>query len=191
MLIESFLTDGVGISTHFLSNQLSGHLKDQLLSLYRLKLLVPAGTGNNHKLSHDQRTRGDVIYWLDKQHNDQYENQFLDLMDRFVQYLNMSCYAGITSYEFHYTLYETGSFYSKHVDQFKDNSSRKYSIISYLNADWKEMDGGELKINLLGKDKVISPMQGKTVFFRSNELIHEVLVTHKPRLSVTGWLKIG
>jgi SM-20-related protein len=103
----------------------------------------------------------------------------------------MSCYAGITSYEFHYTLYETGSFYSKHVDQFKDNSSRKYSIISYLNADWKEMDGGELKINLLGKDKVISPMQGKTVFFRSNELIHEVLVTHKPRLSVTGWLKIG
>ena len=170
---------------------MSGHLKDQLLSLYRLKLLVPAGTGNNHKLSHDQRTRGDVIYWLDKQHNDQYENQFLDLMDRFVQYLNMSCYAGITNYEFHYTLYDTGSFYSKHVDQFKDNSSRKYSIISYLNADWKEMDGGELKINLLGKDKFISPMQGKTVFFRSNELIHEVLVTHKPRLSVTGWLKIG
>uniref|UniRef100_UPI004047D529 2OG-Fe(II) oxygenase family protein n=1 Tax=Flavobacterium sp. TaxID=239 RepID=UPI004047D529 len=35
----------------------------------------------------------------------------------------------------------------------------------------------------------IAPTNRKTVFFKSNELVHEVLETHKPRLSVTGWLR--
>jgi len=35
----------------------------------------------------------------------------------------------------------------------------------------------------------ISPTQGKTVFFKSNELVHEVLVTQNTRMSITGWLK--
>ena len=32
---------------------------------------------------------------------------------------------------------------------------------------------------------------GKSVFFKSNELEHEVLVTYLPRMSITGWLKTG
>jgi SM-20-related protein len=35
----------------------------------------------------------------------------------------------------------------------------------------------------------ILPHSRTAVFFKSDELEHEVTVTHRPRLSVTGWLK--
>ncbi|HTN18129.1 MAG TPA: 2OG-Fe(II) oxygenase [Chitinophagaceae bacterium] len=136
--------------------------------------------------------RTDVIYWLDRAHNDTVENDFFDLMDAFVLHLNSTCYTGITGYEFHYALYEKGSFYKKHLDQFRNNESRQYSMIMYLNEDWMQGDGGELCIYPAGKQiQNISPENGKSVFFKSSELEHEVLLTNKPRLSITGWLKIN
>ena len=188
-IIESFIKDNVGIDDHFISNDLSQHLKQNLLNLYEKKQLVAAGTGNNNKLSHNLDVRSDLIYWLDRKHENQHENDFFDQIDDFIKYLNRSCFAGITSYEFHYSLYEIGSFYQKHLDQFKNNTNRKYSMISYLNEAWQEKDGGELLIYQNYNDKKINPTQGKTVFFKSNELQHEVLVTQKKRMSVTGWLK--
>jgi SM-20-related protein len=92
-------------------------------------------------------------------------------------------------YEFHYALYEKDSFYKKHLDQFQNNKSRAFTMIMYLNVDWQEKDGGELCIYHDDTVQRISPMNGKCVFFKSSELVHEVLLTHKPRLSITGWLK--
>ncbi len=190
-LIASYISDNVGISDHFISDNLAEHLKTNLMALNKKKLLQPAGTGNAGKLAHNAAVRSDSIYWLDRKHNDKYENEFLDQIDDFIKYLNRSCFAGITDYEFHYSLYETGSFYTKHLDQFSNNPGRKYSMISYLNADWKESDGGQLKIYQSYNDKKITPTQGKTVFFKSNELQHEVLITNEKRMSITGWLKSG
>jgi SM-20-related protein len=62
-------------------------------------------------------------------------------------------------------------------------------MISYLNDDWQESDGGQLMIYQNYNNKKVNPTQGKTVFFKSNELQHEVLVTQKQRMSITGWLK--
>lgn len=189
LLIESFIKDNVGIDNHFISDALSQHLKQNLLELLNQNKLKEAGTGNNLLVSHDKAVRSDLIYWLDRAHNNEYENDFFDQIDDFVKYLNRSCFAGINGYEFHYSLYEVGSFYQKHLDQFNNNPSRKYSMISYLNDDWQENDGGQLMIYQNYNNKKISPTQGKTVFFKSNELQHEVLVTQKQRLSITGWLK--
>lgn len=188
-LIASFIETKVGISNHFLSDDLANHLKQNLLALLDEKLLVVAGTGNAEKLNHNSLVRSDSIYWLDRKHENQYENEFFDQIEDFIKYLNKSCYAGITGYEFHYSLYEKGSFYKKHLDQFQNNTSRQYSLISYLNADWIESDGGQLMIHQPNNDQTISPTQGKTVFFKSNELLHEVLVTQQRRMSITGWLK--
>ncbi|MDP2386661.1 MAG: 2OG-Fe(II) oxygenase [Bacteroidota bacterium] len=188
-LINSFIENKIGISEHFLSKELANHLKENLLSLNGKKLLSVAGTGNAFKLNHDAEVRSDSIYWLDRKHEDQYENEFFDQIDDFVKYLNRTCYAGVTGYEFHYSLYEIGSFYKKHIDQFQNNSGRQYSMISYLNADWKGDDGGQLMIHQENNNQKIPPTQGKTVFFRSNELEHEVLLTTQRRMSVTGWLK--
>ncbi len=138
---------------------------------------------------HNKLVRSDKIYWLDPKHNDPHENSFFELMDQFVRYLNSTCYTGITGYEFHYALYEKGSFYKKHLDQFQNNKSRAYSMIMYLNTDWQEKDGGELCIYHRDHVQTVAPRNGKCVFFKSSELEHEVLLTHQPRLSITGWLK--
>jgi len=190
-LIDSFIDDHVGIAEHFLNTSLAAHLKENLTALYKGKQLRAAGIGNDILVVQEKLTRSDIIYWLDRTHNDPYENDFFDLMDRFVSHLNSTCYTGITGYEFHYTLYEKGSFYKKHLDQFRNNDSRKYSMIMYLNADWKEQDGGELCIHHTDSLQYISPVNGKSVFFKSSELAHEVLITHEPRMSITGWLKIN
>mgnify|MGYP006373434921 FL=1 len=188
-LIDSYIDNKVGLAENFLSKSLSGHLIENLKQLYNSGKLKSAGTGNDTEVVHDKLFRSDVIYWLDRKHNDPYENDFFDLLDSFVNYLNSTCYTGITGYEFHYTLYPEGSFYKKHLDQFRNNNSRKYSMIMYLNADWKISDGGELCITQLDHLQTISPQTGKAVFFKSNEMEHEVLVTNKPRMSITGWLK--
>ena len=148
-----------------------------------------AGTGNAAIIVPDKTFRTDRIYWLDRKHNDAFENAFFDMMDAFVDHLNSSCYTGITGYEFHYTLYEVDSFYKKHIDRFRNNDSRQFSMIFYLNPDWADGDGGELCVYNDDLPQMISPINGRVVFFKSNELPHEVLVTNKPRLSITGWLK--
>ncbi|CAM4341271.1 SM-20-related protein [Pedobacter westerhofensis] len=190
-LIDSFINDKVGIAENFLNESLAAHLKENLISLFREKLMRAAGTGNDALIVHNKLVRSDMIYWLDRKNNNIWENDFFDLMDSFVSYLNSSCYTGITGYEFHYTLYEKGSFYTKHVDQFGNNASRQYSMIMYLNTDWQKEDGGELCIHHRDNLQNISPVNGKSVFFKSSELEHEVLVTNQPRMSITGWLKMN
>jgi SM-20-related protein len=188
-LIDSFIADKVGLADNYLSVSLAADLKENLIALYANNQLLAAGIGNNTLLTHDKLLRSDKIYWLDKAHNNPFENSFFNLMDGFVAYLNSTCFTGITGYEFHYALYEKGSFYKRHFDQFKSNKSRAFSMIMYLNVDWKAADGGELCIHHTDHLQTISPINGTCVFFKSSELEHEVLMTNQPRLSITGWLK--
>jgi SM-20-related protein len=191
VLIESFLANQIGITDDFLSLTLAAHLKDNLLSLYKNKQLHKAGIGKDTHLQQNKLIRTDSIYWLDRSHENVHENSFLDAIDAFVLYLNSTCYTGITGYEFHYTMYADGDFYAKHIDQFKNNDSRKYSMVVYLNTDWKLTDGGELCIHHAHHLQKIAPTNAKAVFFASAELAHEVLVTTTNRMSITGWLKVN
>ena len=190
-LIDGFIDDGVGLTSGFLTPRLAAQLRDNLLRFNAADTLLAAGTGNKSGVTHDQAVRRDKIRWLDLVHGDPHEAAFFAVMDAFVTHLNATCYTGITGYEFHYALYETGSFYKKHLDQFSNDSRRKYSMILYLTPDWHSGDGGELCIHTVAGLRHIAPIDGNGVFFRSNELEHEVLVTHKPRMSITGWLKVN
>ncbi len=189
-LIDSYIKSKVGVGQNFLSEKLALRLKENLLSLYAGNRLLSAGTGNDTHSIQDKSVRGDVIYWIDRAHENPHENEFLDLINQFIAHLNNTCYTGITGYEFHYTMYETGSFYKKHIDQFQNSGSRQYSMVMYLNDGWEHTDGGELCIHHQNHLQYISPVNGKSIFFKSSELEHEVLVTNKPRLSITGWLKV-
>lgn len=189
-LIDSFIESRVGICPQFISDKLAEQLKNNILALANTHKLKDAGTSNN-LIVVDKEVRSDKIFWLDKKHQNVFETQFLELIESFIKELNSTCFTGITDYEFHYALYDTGSFYTKHLDQFKNNDGRKYTIILYLNNDWQKDDGGELCIHHQNKnDQIIAPIGGTCVFFQSNEMLHEVLLTHQPRMSITGWLKI-
>jgi len=62
-------------------------------------------------------------------------------------------------------------------------------MVMYLNIGWITADGGDLCIFPNKIAQLIAPINGKSVFFKSNELEHEVLITNKARMSITGWLK--
>lgn len=188
-IIQSYVDTKLGVDEHFIDKTLAKNLSIRLLSLFETNLMIGAGTGDTANKQVDQLIRNDKIFWLDRSHDDESENAFLDHIDQFVTYLNSSCYTGITGYEFHFVLYEKGSFYKKHFDRFKNNGDRAFSVIIYLNPDWVLNDGGELCIHQNNTQQYISPENCKGVFFKSDELEHEVLVTNVPRLSITGWLK--
>jgi SM-20-related protein len=190
ILIDGYLMDKVGISENFLSFTLADNLKANLVKLFDEKKLIAAKTGNGIETNLNTLIRSDKIFWLDRNHENIHENAFFDMMDAFVVFLNRTCYTGITSYEFHYALYEKGSFYKKHYDQFKSNASRQYTMIFYLNTDWKLADGGELCVYIHGTTLNISPTNGKSVFFKSSELEHEVFMSNAQRMSITGWFRV-
>lgn len=188
-LIDFYIEKNVGVVAHFLTDELAQLLKINLVNHQKLFHLKTGRIGNDEATLKDELIRNDKIHWLDPSSDDPTEMKFFKIIDAFILHLNRTCYAGITGYEFHYTLYEKGSFYKKHVDQFKNNSARAFSMIFYLNQDWKIEDGGELRVHHFDHIENISPTNGKCVFFKSNLLEHEVLISNVPRLSITGWLK--
>ena len=189
LLIDSYLDNKVGIDAAFISERLSNGLQEHIQQLQQDDQMIFAGIGNAKIKDAQQKVRGDKIYWLAKNHHNSYEQEFLQLVEDFIDRLNSTCYTGINAYEFHYAVYEEGSFYKRHKDQFKNNSNRKYSLISYLNNNWQEEDGGELIIYQDNGPQKISPHAQTAVFFKSDEMEHEVTKANKQRMSISGWLK--
>ena len=189
LLIDSYLDNNIGIDSGFLSESLSRGLQENIAQLQSDDLMTAAGIGNDEIKDANQKMRNDKIYWLDKSHDNIFEQEFLQLAEDFIKRLNSTCYTGINGYEFHYAVYEEGSFYKRHKDQFKNNNHRKYSLINYLNNDWKEEDGGQLLVYQEEVAQKILPHSQTAVFFKSDEMEHEVTKAMRPRMSITGWLK--
>ena len=189
LLINSFVENNVGITNNFLSESLSNNLQQNIQQLQQQGQMKYAGIGNDAIADATQQMRGDKIYWMDKKNNNVHEEEFLNRVEDFIDHLNRTCYTGINDYEFHYAVYGQGSAYKKHKDQFKTDNNRKFSLICYLNDDWVAADGGQLVVYQNGESQTISPNAQKAVFFKSDEMEHEVLLANKPRMSITGWLK--
>jgi len=189
LLIDSYLLNKVGIDAGFLNETLANGLQQNILQLQKDELMTNAGIGNEEVMDTNQKMRSDKIYWMDKTHDNIFEQEFLHHVEDFIDHLNSTCYTGINGYEFHYAVYEKGSFYKRHKDQFKNDSNRKYSLINYLNENWLEEDGGQLLVYQNETVQKILPQSQTSVFFKSDEMEHEVAKANRPRMSITGWLK--
>ena len=190
LLIDSYLSDHIGIAPAFLTQNLPAGLQKNIIGLQNDEMMPAAGIGNEAVKDASQKMRSDKIYWLDKSHDNLFENEFLQQAEDFIERLNNTCYAGINAYEFHYAVYEEGSFYKRHKDQFKNNNHRKFSLITYLNEDWQAVDGGQLQVYQNDTMQQIQPCSQTAVLFKSDETEHEVIKTNRSRMSITGWLKI-
>ncbi len=189
LLINTYLDTKIGIAPQFLSKALSQGLQQNIHQLQKNNLMANASIGNEDVKDPNQKMRSDKIYWLDKKHDNIFENEFLQRVEDFIAYLNQTCYAGINAYEFHYAVYEEGSYYKRHKDQFKNNSNRKYSLITYLNDNWEDADGGQLQVYENDVMQQIQPHAQTAVLFKSDEIEHEVMKANQRRMSITGWLK--
>lgn len=142
-------------------------------------------SGNEHIIS---EIRGDYIYWLDADK----DNEMIEVFDTLTlvkRMINRYCFLSLSDYEFHFAYYPSGGFYKKHLDQFSNRNNRMISMIIYLNENWKNGDGGELKIYPNNSDsKTIEPILNRCILFKSDTLLHEVLKSNKPRKSLTGWM---
>lgn len=166
-------------------------LGDNIQALMDLGEMKSSGVGNKLNFQKNQNIRGDKINWIDVKSSNPFELIYLQKVERFVHYLNKTCFTSIRSFESHYASYEKKSFYKRHLDQFKTEKAREFSIVLYLNQDWKADDGGLLCLYpSQGQEKQISPIGGRLVFFKSNDMEHEVLASFtKERRSIAAWLK--
>jgi len=147
-----------------------------------------AGIGKKESAQIQETVRGDYIQWIDKEHAARATQVYLNRLNELVQYLNRTLFLSLKDYEVHMTVYPAGSFYKRHLDQFKQDDHRKISVICYLNLDWKEEHGGQLRMYLPDQSFDVLPAAGRLVCFRSDQIEHEVLSAVRSRMSITGWM---
>lgn len=189
-VIDSIVNENYAVIDGFINDDLISGLRNILTENYENGEFKRAGIGKGEQQRLHSEIRGDNILWIENDSEDDFEKKYLSLVQEFMSYLNRTCFTGLSDYEIHYACYPPGSFYRKHLDCFKNDDSRRYSLIVYLNDDWKEEDGGQLRIYLKNKTVDVLPVAGRAVCFPSQLLVHEVLPAHKYRMSLTGWLKI-
>lgn len=147
-----------------------------------------AGIGKSQEKQINESIRGDYIQWIDGGTTQKAVEVYLNRLRQLMEFVNRTLYLSLKDLEVHRTIYPIGSFYKRHLDQFKKDDKRKLSVICYLNTDWKESEGGQLRIYLPNGSTDIFPLAGRLVCFRSDLLEHEVLPATRERLSLTGWL---
>jgi SM-20-related protein len=191
LLIQGLIDHQYGCCDDFMTSSGIDGLRSNIQSLSESGILKSSGVGNRDNFQQDKTIRGDKINWIEEDSEDESEIAYLKKIGRFINHLNNSCFTSIKSYESHYASYEKNSFYKRHLDQFKNQKGRQFSIILYLNEDWKEEDGGNLCLYLEnGELKKIAPFGGRMIFFKSDETEHEVLPSfYRTRNSIAGWLK--
>lgn len=192
-IIDGILTNGYGLADGFLSADEVIALANRLRERRAAGQFRTAAIGNQ-QVTVEAKIRGDEILWLDETTATPEEAAFLQRIGEFVAYVNQTCYLGLRDYEFHYAVYPPGTFYKRHLDQFRSDSRRKLSVVCYLNETWDETDGGQLVLchtqdNGGEHQTTVSPLGGRLVCFESERLPHEVLPATRERLSLTGWLK--
>lgn len=156
--------------------------------LIHLEEFTRAGIGALGDNTIRQDIRGDFTYWLDRNRDAELKD-FWSLIDETLYIYNRYCYLGLSGYEFHLAHYPKGGHYDRHLDQFNHRSNRTISMVVYLNTGWQKGDGGELEIfRKDGTSIRVEPIESRCVMFKSAEVPHAVLASHKPRYSLCGWL---
>jgi SM-20-related protein len=189
---QSLSTDHYATVDQFLTSEEVSAILVGLESKYSQNKFKKAGIGQGEKGDNNTEVRGDFIYWIDPEIVFELKRRFMVYLNSFITHLNQKCFLSIKDSEMHYSVYPKGTFYKRHLDQFKENDNRVLSFICYLNFGWDVADGGELRLYNDEKDKNkyidILPQAGRLVCFKSDVLEHEVLVTKKARYSLTGWM---
>lgn len=171
---------------------------DDFLTLEQVRLLKNCASddwqrariGRNEDTQRASEIRRDKIQWLDSEMGQPVQD-YLERMEFIRREVNQALFLGLFEYEAHFAQYEVGDFYKKHLDAFRGNESRKLTTVFYMNEDWRDANGGELKVYDLNDQLIqtIAPIAGRLVVFLSEQFPHEVLPAHAKRYSIAGWFR--
>jgi SM-20-related protein len=177
---------GFAVIDHFLNVEENDDIVGSREFIDDIKQFKKAGTGRSKNIN--EGIRGDFIQWIDRATASDEVKVYLTRLEELRLYLNRSLFLSLKDFEVHTTVYPAGSFYKRHLDQFKASDHRKLSVICYLNKDWVEEEGGQLRMFLDEGVKDVFPVAGRLVCFRSDQIEHEVVPAIRERLSLTGWM---
>ncbi|MGQ3889759.1 2OG-Fe(II) oxygenase [Legionella sp. CNM-1927-20] len=188
LLVNQLYEQGFYIGDQFLEEESAQLLRCRALELMKRNEFRAAKIGSLTNTTYNESIRTDKIYWLES--NSPNTQHFWQIITQIKTRLNKTLYLGLNEFEVHFAFYQAGTFYRKHIDQFKDKKNRKISFVYYLNADWQDSFGGQLLIYDEQNKLItsISPTWNRFICFLSH-LPHEVNKTTMDRLSITGWLK--
>ena len=177
---------GYAVVDHFLS---PGEVNNILATdAFSAGNFSQAGIGKNRDHQVNEAIRGDHIQWLDKATAPPAIGLYLDRLDKLMHFLNQALFLSLKDFEIHMTIYPPGAHYKRHLDQFKKDDHRKLSVVCYLNKDWNEEHGGQLRMYLPDRITDVLPVAGRIVCFRSDKIEHEVLPAIREKRSLTGWI---
>ena len=181
------------VTPNFISPLLVGQLREEAERIRDAGGFRPAGVGRGAGLQVRREVRTDRVSWLDPFGAGAVQRQYLQALEELRGAINRELLLGLFDFEGHLAIYPPGSYYRKHLDQFRDIGSRVVTCVLYLNQDWAPADGGQLLIYTDPNDPAhheeIFPLGGQLVTFFSARFLHEVLPTRRPRVSLTGWFR--
>ncbi|GGZ39849.1 2OG-Fe(II) oxygenase [Echinicola pacifica] len=193
-IAEQLYEKGWCIVDNFLEEGFRKELLEEQQDILHHGQFRMAGVGKGGDFRIQPEIRSDKVCWMDYWQLTPLQRRYWDQIEELKSAINQRCYLGLRSYEAHFAMYPPGSFYLRHLDQFQKVSYRVVSCILYLNDEWSEDDGGALRMYLPQEDGTeeildVFPKGGRLVIFLSGEIPHEVLMTFKERISITGWMR--
>ena len=163
-------------------------LRADLARLHADGELTAAAVGRGGERSLRGDIRGDRTLWLDDARCGAPAGAHLQALEALRHAFNRGLFLGLRSVEAHYARYPAGTGYRRHRDRFRDDDARVLSLVSYLNPDWEEDDGGALRLHLDAGPVDLAPRGGTTACFLSG-IEHEVRPARRERLSIAAWMR--
>jgi SM-20-related protein len=186
--IEALGTQGFFVRDAFLGQEQARAIHTEAQALVVAGGLRPAGIRRGGDRTEDTSIRSDFITWVQPQP----ETALGALWDAYVRLgeaLSAGAYLGLGRFDVQLAHYPGGgAHYQRHRDAFPGQSNRRVTAIYYANPDWRPEHGGQLRLYLDTGAREVEPTLDRLVVFLSEQLEHEVLPAHAPRLALTAWL---
>jgi SM-20-related protein len=185
--------NGYAVVDEFLEDSTIAALTSECVSLHARGALQPAATGRAEARHLDDAVRGDRTHWFDPSALSGAQELYWSRMSVLCKALSRELMLGLEELDAQFALYPAGAAYARHRDRFRDDDARVLSTVLYLNAGWREADGGALRLYLHAHapaaQRDIFPVAGTLVLFLSADFEHEVLPASRDRLSIAGWVR--
>ena len=193
-LLDDVMRQGWAVQQDFLPAQDTALLRAECDIRWRGGDFRHAGVGRGAELKIRPEVRSDHVHWLDPTIPDTPQQQhYFAVMEGLRQAINRHLYLGLFEFEAFFAVYPPGKFYQKHLDRFRGSEERTFTAVFYLNDNWKEEEGGQLRLYLdeagNGPYVDVLPRAGTLAVFITEGRWHEVLPATRERMSLTGFFR--
>ncbi|PRP84394.1 2OG-Fe(II) Oxygenase [Planoprotostelium fungivorum] len=192
--LEALDGDGWIIKDNFFGQDVSV-VRTEAESYYQEGRLQSSEMGQHTGAWNDNKTRGDVIIWLNGDRRNALEekspimNKLIQKIDSLRKELNEACELDSHHTQIQLACYPgSATHYVTHLDSYVGGARRRVTVLYYMNLGWKPEDGGCLRIHKSdGTTFDVEPIADRLLVFQSRRVWHEVLPSYSHRYALATW----